>query len=634
MNEKRQSVGGETEKKAHPSAIATGLWLGVVFIGTKAAILGTPHSAQWLANLALITPYDVLFALGVGVAGEVALSLTKGRPRLHRALRTAFLGFCVLCAFYAVVAVGVWSYFNRPLTVDILRVVQSLRAVRSSITEQLTIPMAVALLAVPAVFVGLTLLGRRIRIPKTAFVAAAGWIIAGYLLEPTRPLAVSPKLILSPHLELARSVARAWGPPKLVLPATFPPEDALELRSFAAREGEPKNSFVPPPGVPRPRNVIFVVLESVGTKYLSLYGSRYDTTPNLVAESAHALVGKDCYAQASYTYHSFMALNFSIYPGLPWCHAPWGGRPCPPTLAAILEARGWRTAYLHSGDLDWGATRWHLEGHGYGTIEDHHNFGCVPLTSWGTEDRCVFERLISWIDEKPGQPFFALCWTDQTHDPYKLVPGFEQVDFFHGNPPRELAPELGRYLNIVHAADRQLGLLFAALRERGIADDTIVVITGDHGEGFRDPHDQRGHGFTIYQEDVNVPLIIWNPRLFSPGKRLTEVCGHIDLNPTIADLLGVSPSREWQGYSLFDPRRPSRAFFLTDAGEYLFGLREGPWKYLFEATDGKERLFDLSKDPDELHSVAAAEPERCQRMRQRIAAFVSFEEAFLRGHAD
>ena len=632
MNAKYAHAAAPSGEDVHAglSPFAIGLWLAVVLVGAKAVLLGAPQSAQWLVNLAFVTANDVLLALVLGGIGEVAVRITRW-PAVRRAVRGVFVGVCVLCAFYAVAAVGVFEYFNRPLSYDLLRLARSVGAVRSSITEQLTTAMVIALVGVPVAFLALCIWrGSHRSIPKWLVVGAVIWIGAGLTMHATRPRSVFPRMELNPHFELMRStVAGLKGAQPLDFPQEFPPEDALEFRPFAARAQSQR--FDPPAGVARPRNVIVIVLESVGTKYLSLYGSPYATTPNLAAEAAHALVFDNFYAHASHTYHSFMALNFSIYPGLPWCHAPWAGRPCPPTLAALLQTQGWRTAYLHNGDLDWGSSRWLLEGHGYGIVEDYRNLGCKRLTSWGTEDRCVFERLVRWIDEQPAQPFFAICWTDQTHDPYKLPPGFPKVDFFGGNPPPQLAEELSRYLNVVRETDRQIGRLFAALRERGLAVDTLVVMTGDHGEAFRDPHDHRGHGFMIYQEDINVPLILWNPRLFSSGRRVPDVCAHVDVNPTIADVLGIEPSGEWQGYSLFDRARPLRAFFVTGAGDYHFGLREGPWKYVFEATDGQERLFDLNRDPKELQNVAASEPQRCARMRQRVAAWVSFEEEFLRG---
>jgi len=296
-----------------------------------------------------------------------------------------------------------------------------------------------------------------------------------------------------------------------------------------------------------------------------------------------------------------------------------------------MRARGAQTVYLHNGDLDWGEERWLLQHDGYSDAEGFADLGCPRLTSWGTEDRCLIDRLIKWIDNRRGRPFFAVCWTDQTHDPYRLGPGVRPVDFFHGKSPANLPNDLSSYLNVLHETDHQLARQFAALRERGLADDTLVVVTGDHGESFRDPHEQRGHGLSVYEEEIKVPLMLWNPRLFAGGRRSAQTGAHVDLMPTIADVMGIAPAGGWQGYSVFNSERPSRVFFLTNVDDYLFGVRDGEWKYIFDTSAGKEMLFDLANDPEEDRNEADSSPELCRRLRQRIAGWVSFEEVFLKG---
>ena len=151
--------------------------------------------------------------------------------------------------------------------------------------------------------------------------------------------------------------------------------------------------------------MIVAVLESVGTKYLSLYGSRYETTPNLVAESAHALVFDNFYSHLGYTFCSFMAISSSIHPGLPWCYAPTTERPPPPSLASVLRARGYRTVYLQNGDLDWNGGESWIGKFGYDEVHDYREFGCPLLTSDGAEDRYLIDRLLRWIDRNRGRPF-------------------------------------------------------------------------------------------------------------------------------------------------------------------------------------------------------------------------------------
>ena len=636
-----------------------GFWLALVLIGAKAVMIGDPDSWKWIlatiptgtavslggdsdawhwmGELVRVSSRDVLFALAFGGIGELCVLAFSRKPRAAKFVRRSVLVTATFCAFFSVISCGVFKALGRPISFDLLRLIRG-AAVKSSIADRLTWQIVTAMIAVPTGFYLLARRGPGRRVFSLALIPCMGlWIVVGSMIKEveTRDLK-SRRLALCPHVELVRStVVGLLGRSHPNLEQDFPPEDQDECRSFAERHALPRAGFQPPPGVARPRNVIVIVLESVGTKYLSLYGSGYDTTPHLLSESRHALVFDNMNAHAPYTFCSFMAVNFSMYPGVPWAYAPGvlytDDQPpqLPPTFASVMKQRGSRTAYLHNGDLEWGGTNEMLKGEGYDSVEDFRTFKAPPLTSWGAEDRYLFDRLIQFIDEKPGQPFLAYCWTDQTHHPYAQKPGTPRVDFFKGKPPKELADELANYLNVIRETDAHLGRLFDALRERGIADDTLVVITGDHGEAFRDPHYQQQHGYSVWQEEVNVPFIVWNPRLFPEGRHLPAVGGHVDLNPTVADILGVEPPDAWQGHSLFVPSRPNRTFFVASVDDYMLGIREDHWKYILEMTGGCESLYDLAADPEEKHNLLTTDPARVKRMRQRLSAWIAYEDQYL-----
>ena len=135
----------------------------------------------------------------------------------------------------------------------------------------------------------------------------------------------------------------------------------------------------------------------------------------------------------------------------------------------------------------------------------------------------------------------------------------------------------------------------------------------------------------MFQEEVNVPLMIWNPRLFPEGRRLAGIGGHVDLNPTIADVLGADIPAAWQGHSLFESARPERTFFVASVDDYILGIREERWKYVFEVSGGREMLFDLDADRREERNTAAGHPDIVARLRQRVAAWVAFEDGFVAG---
>jgi arylsulfatase A-like enzyme len=373
----------------------------------------------------------------------------------------------------------------------------------------------------------------------------------------------------------------------------------------------------------RPRNVLLVVLESTGAEYLGLFGSRYPTTPHLEREAAHARVFDRFYAHVGLTANSVAAMTLSVYPYMTWREytVEYPGFPGV-ALGELLGGKGYRTAFIHSGHLEYVNQERFLEGRGFDELLDWSDIGDGPgHFSWGGSDRVLIDRTLDWIDRERTRPFYAVVWTQQSHHPYDPAPGQESVDFFREGPLPPDDWDLGRYLNTVRDADRQLGRLFDGLRARGLADDTLVVVTGDHGETFGDPHPTWGHGFRVYEESVRVPMMVWNPRLFPKGGRSDTVGGHVDVNPTIAHLLGVPPSPTWQGRSLFDPQRPPRAYFYAANDDYLLGVREGDWKYVRNATRGRDELFHLPTDPDEQKNVAAAHPERCLELRGRVAAW-------------
>jgi arylsulfatase A-like enzyme len=286
---------------------------------------------------------------------------------------------------------------------------------------------------------------------------------------------------------------------------------------------------------------------------------------------------------------------------------------------------GYRTGFLTSADLRYASMDRYLAHRGFDDVWDFRKLGHPLVFSWGTEDVFLFDALRYWIERDPAKPFFLVAWTAQTHHPYASTPGRTPIDFFAGRspPPREAEP-LNRYLNLLREADEHLGDLFTWLRDRGLADDTVVVITGDHGEAFGDPHDTYAHGLHLYEENVHVPLIFWSPAHLAAHAQsaATKPTGHLDLTPTLADLLGLPAAPDWQGRSLLDPERPPRAYFFAADHDYLLGVREQDWKYLYNATTGFEELYDLASDPRESSNLAPARADHASRLRQRLAAWL------------
>ena len=616
------------------SAAWPAFWLGVVSLGAKLVHWSAPEPSwgalrTYLLDVGVSAHQDVVFAAGLALFGALMLRALSRSPRAQAVFWWLYLGFCLLCVVFAVASVQIFAFLRSPLTFALVYLADDFGNMRSSIGAFISPQIAAAFLLVPLTWGALTLWSLRRPPLRTrareavviAWVCLAVWFAGGRYAYQGRWHDRDDHLIAkSPHWALVSTYA-----------------DELLGLTTAERFEQPYpkeylTDFAPPPvtdrkshfeGRPRPKNAILVVLESTSAKYLGLHGSKYDTTPNLVAESKNALVDDAFYCHAGLTANSVAAITLSLYPYMTWREYTVEYPDMPgESLAQVLKPQGYRTAFIHSGDFQYVNQRNFLTGRGFDTIWDWRDLGAPLFTSWATHDQALVDGVIKWIGEDTAKPFFVKVWTHMSHHPYEPMTDRPLIDFFKDKGPLPVDDyDLGRHLNTIHFVDEQLGRLFAFLRERGIADDTLVLVTGDHGEAFGDPHQAWGHGSRVYDECSRVPFMLWSPRLFPQGQRNKSVGGHVDVNPTIADVLGAPPSRFWRGRSLFDEHRTGRAYFYAANDDYLLGVREGKWKYIYNATRGRDELFDMDADPDELTNVARDHAELCQRLRQRLAAW-------------
>jgi arylsulfatase A-like enzyme len=428
------------------------------------------------------------------------------------------------------------------------------------------------------------------------------------------------------HWVLASSVVRSAASPDTVsLDGGF---DDGDLGDFAPPVRNGRDRVRPARLVTRPGrkpasppNVILVVLEAVAARWTSLGNARYQTTPTLTAEAGHALVYDNFYAHIGRSSNSLAAILLSTYPKLDFQdvtekYPDLGGT----SLATAFRDRGYRTSFVTSSDLSWAGWESFIAARGFDDVRDYHDLTCgEPVSSWGVEDRCMVDDMVRSVHERRDAPFFMMAWSQQTHHPYEPSPGTRQLSLIR--EPVGYEYDLDRYLNVLHETDAQLARLFAAVRESGQADNTLIVITGDHGQAFGYPHDSYAQGRTIYEEDVNVPLMLWSPARFRAAVRPGVIGSHVDLAPTIAEIAGVTPAPDWRGRSLLDTARPPRAYFYVAEDHFRLGVRESAWKYIYDLREGTEELYRLDLDPTEQRNLAASERARCSRLRQRLAAW-------------
>ncbi|MCP4654738.1 MAG: sulfatase-like hydrolase/transferase, partial [bacterium] len=161
-------------------------------------------------------------------------------------------------------------------------------------------------------------------------------------------------------------------------------------------------------------------------------------------------------------------------------------------------------------------------------------------------------------------------------------------------------------------ADAAVGEVFAALRDAGLWDDSLVMVTSDHGEAFME-HGRVGHNSTIYEEMLRVPLIVKLPAGRSAqGIDTGSLRSLGDLAPTILGLVGLEPPSEVRFPDLLAPGRPAeaeRAVFLRSSQpeRTIFGVRTPRWKAITRE-GGTTELYDLVADPRESTDLAPERP--------------------------
>ncbi|UCC67426.1 MAG: sulfatase-like hydrolase/transferase, partial [Armatimonadota bacterium] len=262
--------------------------------------------------------------------------------------------------------------------------------------------------------------------------------------------------------------------------------------------------------------------------------------------------------------------------------------------------------------------------------------------------RPLLRALSNWLDDHANSRFFAYVHFLPPHYPYRqpsemteLFAGLEPVNFEPGDlpfpervpPAFPTPPPLPEWINLYDAnlrwGDWAVGEVEALLRERGILDSTLLIVTADHGEGFGE-HRHPWHGRSVYDEVCHIPLIIKFPGNALAGKRFGTLTESVDLLPTIFDLLRIPhPTKEIQGQSLL----PLLAGVGGSPAPHVYSRAGGsPSKYLLRSKDhalilynnGQWRaLYDLRADPTQKNNVAA---DKAEVMAEMVEVFRRFAQ--------
>ncbi len=408
-----------------------------------------------------------------------------------------------------------------------------------------------------------------------------------------------------PRAELERLRDSSWRTPS---EGRFSADGALD--AVAARFGAARTK----------PNVVLVVLESVGSEQLL----DHDTisairTPNLARWREHAVV-------FPYLYGLYPATTRAHIPLMSGGRTPtWGAladeltKPFTgPTITSAFKARGYRTGLFAAPDLRFGYLRELYKRMPWDTLV-HYLDGSGSLKreeeihSWGVNEDAARVLASNWTRtvQREGRPFFLEFHTVATHHPYEVW-GAERAKV-------EGAEDKARYDAALRYTDAAIGRLMDDLRAQGVLDNTIIAITGDHGESFSEKHPGNWlHRSFLYEENIREALVILSPAIMNGPVVSGRVGGQGDVMPTLLRLAGRgalaagdSTTDAALGQDLFGPAyRPRIQYFYKDTGPAQLGLRDGRWKFIVHRDGKAPQLFDLVADPDEQTNVASSNGAR------------------------
>jgi arylsulfatase len=396
---------------------------------------------------------------------------------------------------------------------------------------------------------------------------------------------------------------------------------ALAAAAAACAEGSD-----PPP------RVLLITLDTTRVDRLGLYGYGGRTSFHLDRFARDALVFDAAYSTSSWTLpahaslftgklvsahgarkdpHGPLSLASAVGDPEHWKHYRARGlAEGETTLAELLRARGFATGAIVAGP-------WMKRVFGLAQGFDSYDEDGIASVN-GRPASEVTTRALEWIARHEREPFFLFL---NYYDPhYPFDPPAEFVPFL---PEEErVVPRLWSHLYDaeIRSMDAELGRLFEGLAGRGLYNGSWIVVTADHGEVLGE-HGQIGHGQTLMQVEIRVPLLIKYPLGAGPLGRSAEQVLITDVLPTLLDALGVPIPAGQQGVSLPGAEHPIIAELTTLPRESRSGdwraIVSGDFKYIWNS-QGRSWLTDLARDPGETRDFSGEHPELAERLRETL----------------
>jgi len=371
------------------------------------------------------------------------------------------------------------------------------------------------------------------------------------------------------------------------------------------------------PGLTRTaaRNLLLVSIDTLRADHVGCYGYAAAQTPRLDALARSGLRFSRATTVVPLTLPAHTSLMTGTFPA--WHGVRDNGGfyvgDDQQTLAETLRDTGYRTGgFISSFVLD---SRWGI-AQGFDTYFDDFDLekygdkgGMDIIQRPGSE---TVDQAVSWLGADRDRPFFAWVHLYDPHTPYQAPEPFRS---------RFPATQLGAYDAEIASADAQLGRLLDTLELQGRLADTLVVVTGDHGEMLGE-HGEATHGFFIYDAATHIPVIVSGPGV--PAREVADQVRIVDLMPTSLELLGVPVPSTVQGTSLL-PLARGQPLSLVAQSESWYPRYHYGWSELVSVQD--ERFHYIRAPRPELYDLQADARELQDRSKEDTARLAALDKA-------
>jgi arylsulfatase A-like enzyme/Flp pilus assembly protein TadD len=362
-------------------------------------------------------------------------------------------------------------------------------------------------------------------------------------------------------------------------------------------------------------NVVFITIDTLRADHLGCYGYKQIQTPNIDALAAQGARFERAYTPVPVTLPAHTAIFTGTYPTLSGMHDFSGNKlsASQTTLASVLKQNGYATAaVIGSAVLD---SRFGLN-QGFDFYYDHFDFNRLQESNLQEMERpgnVVADIALDWLGKNYKTSFFLWMHLYDPHYPYRPPAPYDEQ--YKDRP----------YDGEIAFADSQVARLIAFLKAKGLFENTLIVLTGDHGESLGE-HGEKFHGFFVYNATLHVPVIIHLPGN-NTAKVIPNLVSLTDLMPTVLQSLKIDIPSQVQGRSLLPLMTPKK----DDASRSLYAETFLPrihfnWselrsveteKYQFIQAP-KPELYDLTIDPGETHNLYSDKKAVADELHARL----------------